>query len=78
MKLKNLIQDAYAPDNFKSDIKALLARGLSLKNFQCWFNVLGQHYRRWTNSKTAFGECLLGVVSSYNQVIATQLNATSM
>ena len=41
-------------------------------------SMLGQRHRHWTNSKTAFGECLVGVVSSYNQVIATQLNATNM
>ena len=41
-------------------------------------SMLGERRRRWTNSKTAFGECLVGVVSSYNQVIATQLNATKM
>ena len=41
-------------------------------------SMLGQRRRRWTNSKTAFGECLVGVVSSYNQVIATKLNATNM
>ena len=41
-------------------------------------SMLGQRRRRWTNSKTAFGECLVGVVLSYNQVIATQLNATNM
>ena len=52
-----------------------------LSNFVHYSNVgsmLVQRGRRWTNSKTAFGECLVGVVSSYNQVITTQLNATNM
>ena len=26
-------------------------------------SMLGQHRRRWTNIKTAKGECLVGVVS---------------